>query len=179
MGETLGSTVGTAPRFGYNGLMDKASVCAALGMGPVTDLMPSPRYLAGEFFKPFVLVIGGIALCLAVLYLIIGQNPTVPVGGFVAESVHALAPFAAFLFAVWLLYCVPYVLMGAPLSDLWMLTRAHGWFAGLLKRLCLSLPGVALTACVIAPSSLVRLYRPYLPARPAMGWRAGDSVQLE
>ena len=159
--------------------MDKASLCAALGMGPVTDLMPSPHHLAGEFFKPFVLVIGGLALYLAALYLLVGQDPTAPVGGFVAESVQALAPFAAFLLAVWLLYCVPYVLMGAPLSDLWMLTRAHGWFAALLKRLHLSLPSAAPVICLIAPSSLVRLHHPYLPVRMAMGWRAGDSVQLE
>ena len=148
-------------------------------MGPVTGLMPRPRALAGEMFKPFVVVLGGMALYLAALYLMVGQDPTVPVGRFLAASAEALGPFAAFLFTVWLLYLATYVLVGASLSDLWIIARAPGWFAGLLRRLHLSLPGSTLVVCLIAPSSLARLYRPYLPVRMAMGWRAGDSVQLE
>ena len=141
-------------------------------MGPVTKVMPRPRWLAWELFKPFIVVLGGLALYLAALGLLIGQNPIVPVGQFLGQSGEALAPFAAFLFVLWLLYLVPYVLANASLSDLSVL-------AGRLRRLILSLPGAALVVCLIAPSSLVRLHRPYLPLRAAAGWRPGDSVQLE
>ena len=160
--------------------MDKASLCASLGMGPVAKVMPRPRNLAGEIVKPFVFVLGGMAICLAALYLMIGQDPTVPVTRFLADSGEAVAPFAAFLSTVWLLYLWIYVLAGASLSDLWMIVRTPDWFAGLLRRLYLSLhPGSTLVVCLIAASSLVRLYRPCLPVRPAVGWRSGDSVQLE
>ena len=128
--------------------MDKASLCAALGMGPVSDLAPRPGALAGEMFKPFVVVLGGMALYLAALYLIIGQNPTAPVSSFLGESAETLAPFAAFLFTLWLFYVTTYVLVGASLSDLWII-------AGRLRRLCLSLPGSPFAVCLIAPSSLV------------------------
>ncbi len=144
------------------------------------ELMPRPRYLAREIVKPFFFVLGGMALYLAALYLMIGQDPTVPVSRFLAESGEVVAPFAAFLCTVWLLYLWTYVLAGASLSDLWIPIRAPDWFAGLLRRLYLSLRREStLVVCLIAPSSLVRLYRPYQPVRMAMGWRAGDSVQLE
>ena len=148
-------------------------------MGSAMELMPRPRYLAGEIIKPFVFVLGGMALYLAALYLMVGQAPTAPVSLFLTESAEALGPFVGFLLTVWLFYLVTYIQMAASLSDLWILARAPGSFAGLLRRIHLSLPGSTLVACLITPSSLVRLYRPYLPVRMAMGWRAGDSVQLE
>ena len=142
-------------------------------MGPVTEVMPRPHWLAWEFVKPFIVVLGVLVLLLAALGLLVGQNPVVPVGHFLVASAEELAPFAAFLFTLWLLYLVPYVLVGASLSDLSILAGR------LRRRLLLSLPGAALVVCLIAPSSLVRLYRPSLPVQAAAGWRPGDSVQLE
>ena len=159
--------------------MDKASLCAALGMGPVTELMPKPRAMAGQLFKPFVFILGGVTLCLTALCLMVGQDPTHIVSGFLAGSAETLAPFAAFLFAVWLFYVWTYVLAGASLSDVSIVGRAPDWFARLLRRLHLSLPAAGPFVCLIAPASLVRLHRPYRPVRMAMGWRAGESVQLE
>ena len=143
------------------------------------EFMPRPPYLIREIVKPFIFVLGGMAICLAALYLMIGQDPTVPVARFWVESGGAVAPFATFLFTVWLLYLWTYVLAGASLSELWMVAQSQGWFSGLLRRLHLSLPGSTFVVCLITASSLVRLYHPYMPVRMAMGWRAGDSVQLE
>lgn len=162
------------------GAMGTTSLFDSFGMGALVGLAPRPRYLAWQMFTPFVVVLGGMALYLAALYLMVGQDPTVPVGHFLAESFVAVAPFAAFLATVWVLYLWSYVLAGASLSEAWIIAKAPGWFAGLLSRLHLSLPVSALVFCLIAASSsLVRLYSPYLPVRQAMGWRAGDSVQLE
>ena len=143
-------------------------------------MMTKPRDLARELTKPFVFIVGGLALFLAVLHLMVGQDPVDPVSRFLTGSAEALGPFAVFLFILWLLYLATYILAGASLSDLWIVARAPAWLSGFLRRLHLSLhPGSTFVACLIVPSSLVRLYSPYLPVRPAMGWRAGDSVQLE
>ena len=159
--------------------MGKTSLIGSLGLGPVMELAPRPRHLAGDMIRPFVFILGGMALYLAALCLIVGQDPTHIVASFLAGSVETLAPFAAFLFAVWLFYVWTYVLVGASFSGQWILARAPACLAGLLRRLHLSLPGVTPAVCLIAPSSLVRFYDPYLPVRAAAGWRAGDSVQLE
>ena len=162
------------------GAMVKTSLRTSLEMGSVIGLAPGPRYLAWQMFTPFVVVLGGMALYLAALYLLVGQDPTVPVGHFLAESSVAVAPFAAFLATVWVPYLWTYVLAGVSASELWIVTKTPDLLAGLLRRLHLSFSGSTLVVCLItASSSLVRLYSPYLPVRLAMGWRAGDSVQLE
>lgn len=159
--------------------MGKTSLSAILGLGRVMELAPRPRHLAGDMIKPFVVILGGLALYLAALCLLVGQDPTHVVSSFLAGSAETLAPFAAFLLTTWAFYVATYVLVGAPFSELSILARTPGWFAAFLRRLHLWLPGSMFAVCLIVPSSLVRLYRPYLPVRAAMGWRAGDSVQLE
>ena len=88
--------------------------------------MLRPGDLARALFLPFVRVIGGSALLLAALYLLIGVDPTMPVGNFVLDSVTMSLPWVERLFAIWLLYTLAYLLLGACRQDLWVISLALG-----------------------------------------------------
>ena len=96
--------------------------------------MIRPGDLARALFLPFVKVIGGFALFLAALYLLIGLDPTVPVGHFVVDSVTTSLPLMERLFAIWLLYTLAYLLLGACRQDLWVIALALGRLPKVSRR---------------------------------------------
>ena len=67
--------------------------------------------LARALFLPYVRVISGFALFLAALSLLVGMDPTVPVGNFVVDSFTASLPLVERLLAVWSLYTLTYLLL--------------------------------------------------------------------
>ena len=140
----------------------------------------STRELGGTFFLPFFRVIGGYSALLACLYLLIGLDPTTVVGNFVADSVESLLPLAGRLTAIWVFYCVFYLLAGSFDRDLWLVPLFVRRMVGFWKRRafwpCLkSAIFVRVTPC----SSFYRLLSRWLPGWLATGWHAGDSAQLE
>ena len=141
--------------------------------------MPQPTGLLLVLTRPFVLVVGGYAFLLGVLHLVIGVDPTVPVDRFLTGSVNALLPFCVFLSTLWLYYLVVYLMAGASIYDLCLVAQLPVRFARFLWRHLLPDLESMLRICLVSPFSEVRLYRPYLPSWPAMGWRAGYSAQLE
>ena len=56
--------------------------------------LPHPIEMARSFAPPFVYMIGGFAAFLAVLYLMIGEDPTMPVGLYLVNSTDATLPLA-------------------------------------------------------------------------------------
>ena len=117
---------------------------------------------------------------MAVIHVMVGEDPSVPVTQFLSRSAEALLPFATSLLALWLCYLVVYLLLSAYVCDLWIVAQVPDWIAGFLRRCCSSIQqGSALPVCPVFPLSLVRRFRPYLLVGMVMGWRAGDSVQLE
>ena len=142
--------------------------------------LPNPLGLALEFAKPFLLIPGGLALYLALLYLVTGQDPSIPAGSFLIESVEALGPFAGFLTVLWLYYVVAYIAAGAYAHDLGPFARVPDWLVGFLRRHSIALQrDSTLPVHVVPPFSPVRLHRPHPPGLRVMGWWAGDSAQLE
>ena len=142
--------------------------------------LPKPLGLALEFAKPFLLIPGGLALYLALLYLVMGQDPSIPAGRFLMESAEALGPFAGFLTVLWLYYVVAYVAAGAYAHDLWPFARVPDWLVGFLKRHSIALQrDSTLPVHLISPFSPIRLYLSDLLGLQVTGWRFGDSAQLE
>ena len=156
------------------------SLWYALPMKSAMKSMPNPRELARDFTNPFVYVLGGLALFLAVLNLIVGQNPAAPVASFLTRSAETLLPLAQSLMALWLCYLVVYLLLSAYVYDLWIVARVPAGVIGFLRRSFFTThQGSALPISLIFPLSPVRLYRPYIPEWQINGWRAGYSAQLE
>ena len=155
-------------------------LCYPSRMASIVQFMPKPLGAAVELAKPFVLIPVGLALYLALLYMVTGQDPSIPAGRFLMESVEALGPFAGFLTVLWLYYVVAYVAAGAYAHDLWPFARVPDWLVGFLRRHCFfSQQESTLPVHLISPFSPVRLYRPHPPGLRVMGWWAGDSAQLE
>ena len=150
------------------------------GMGSLTKSVVHPVTLGKAFVLPFVQVIGGYAVLLAALYLLIGHDPSAPVGNLVADSVEVSLPLAGRLMAVWVFYCVFYLLLGLYDQDRWVIAlflvritevwERRGFFPWLGHFLPLGLIPFLLLVC---------LQPRQLPVWLAVGWRAGDSVQLE
>ena len=164
---------GAAPGF-------EKTVLSFFPMVSTMKLMPRPLELAWELTKPFVFVVGGFALFLAAMYLVIGQDPSIPVGRFLTGSVETLGPFMGLLFVLWLYYLIIYLVAGVYVHDLWIVARLPDNLADFLRRHCFSSqPDSTLPAHLIPSFSPGRLYRPHPPGLQVMGWRAGDSAQLE
>ena len=115
-----------------------AALWYALSMKSAMKSLPNPRDLAREFANPFIYVLGGFALFLSVIYLIVGQDPTVPVTIFLSRSAEALLPLAQSLIALWLCYLVVYLLLSAFVFDLWVVSRAPAWVTEHLRRILFS-----------------------------------------
>lgn len=140
----------------------------------------NPREVAWVLAKPFLLILGGLALLLTALYLTAGQDPTVPVSSFIWGSFDALLPFIVFLSALWIYYVIVYDLADAYARDLWIVVLLPHWFAGFLRRHWVAFGRDSiLPVSPISPFSPVRLLHSRLPGLQAMGWRPGDSAQLE
>ena len=155
-------------------------MCYPFRMISIVQFMPKPLGAAVEITKPFVLIPIGLALYLALLYVVTGQDPSIPVGRFLMESVQALGPFAGFVSVLWLYYVIAYVAVGAYAHDLWTVARVPDWFVRFLKRRCFSFGLDSTLPVYLTPSSSpVRLHLPHLHGLQMIGWRAGDSAQLE
>ena len=149
-------------------------------MVSITHAMPRPLGLAAELATSFFLIPGGLALYLALLYVVTGQDPVPPVSHFLVGSTAALLPFAAFLSVVWVYYVVAYVTVGAQAHYLLTFARVPDWLVEFLsRRVFSSQQGSTLPIHLIPSFSPVRLHRRHPPGLQAMGWRAGDSAQLE
>lgn len=149
-------------------------------MASLSKIVIHPVALGRAFFLPFAHVIGGYAALLAALYLLVGVDPTVPVGHFVFDSAEAVLPLTGRLAAVWVFYCVFYLLLGlhdrdqrvaalflSRVAEIW---ERRGFQSGLQP---------ALSARPVTSLLLFRLLRKGLPLWLATRWRAGDSVPLE
>ena len=141
---------------------------------------PKPVEMGSTLCRPFFQVIGGYAALLACLYLLVGLDPTIPVGNFVVDSIEALLPFAGRLIIVWALYCIFYLLLGSLDRDLWLVALFARRLAGFWRRRAFR-PWLQLidSVRVTSFSSWFHLIGHCLPPWLATGWRSGDSVQLE
>ena len=149
-------------------------------MGSLTKSVVHPVKRGQAFFLPFVQVIGGNAVLLAALYLLIGHDPSAPVGNLVADSVEVSLPLAGRLMAVWVFYCLFYLLLGLYDRDRWVVALFLVHITEVWERRGF-LPwfGRFLPLGLIPFLLLVCRHPWQLPVWLAVGWRAGDSVQLE
>lgn len=143
--------------------------------------MLHPRDLARALFLPLVRVIGGFSLFLAALYLLVGMDPTVPVGNFVVDSVTTSLPLVERLFAVWLLYTMAYLLLGACRQDLWVISLALGRLPKVSRRADFAMLFTRVAYLLIQPPAARFLSQDgsYSPRRIVAGWIRGLSPQLE
>ena len=149
-------------------------------MVPYTKSIPSPSELGWALFRPFLLVIGGCAVFLATLYLLVGLNPTTPVAEFIVDYVEVTLPIAGRLTIVWGLYCIFYLVIGSFDRDLPIIFLFLGQLAGCWRsRLPLAWQAPASIVCSYLPLSVLPARRRLLPVCLAAGWRAGDSIQHE
>ena len=92
-------------------------------------------------FLPFVRVVAGFAASLAALYLLIGVDPSGPVGDLVVGYVDLSLPIAGRVVAFWVFYSILYLLLGSFDLDLrvsallvagvarsWMRRAFQPWF---------------------------------------------------
>ena len=147
----------------------------------ISDKWPlNPRDSAAQFFLPFVFIVGGFAFLTGFFHLLAGENPVGPVAWFVTESWSELSPLVLFLFAVWGFHFVSYLLVGSFVKDLFVVARSARRLAcAFWRRFLSSWTGPALILDLKPSLLLVRLFRQGLPTWLAVGWRPGDSVQLE
>ena len=68
-------------------------------MDSLKEALPAPGEMGWALFLPFVRVIGGCAALLTALYLLVGLEPTAPVGDFVFDSAEAVIPLTGRLAA--------------------------------------------------------------------------------
>ena len=143
-------------------------------------ITPKPSELAWAFFAPFVQLIGGFALLLAVLYLMIDVDPTAPVGNYLFDAVGESLPLAGFLVTLWVFYCVVYLWVRGQVRDLRTVVQAPGRLGGIsIRRGFFCWPQRVVAVTFVSLFYQVRLCYACLPVWLANGWQAGDSVQLE
>ena len=149
-------------------------------MDSSVQFMPRPFDLAVHLARPLLVVVGGFALFLAVLHLVVGEDPSGHVGGFLIGSVDALGPYAAFLIVLWLYYFSVYLVAGACVDDLRTIAQAPDWLVGFLRQHLLAFRQASTLLVQFVPSLFpVHLYQLHPPGLQVAGWRAGDSAQLE
>lgn len=141
---------------------------------------PDPWLMARTFFWGYAWPIIGSAAFLAALYLLVGLDPTIPVSAYMVDAVGVTMPLAGQLAAIWLLYCVFYLSLGPFDHDL----RIAGLFLARTVRFWRHQAfrpwiGSDVAVCGATPPSLLRLRHWCLPMWLAVGWRAGNSEQLE
>ena len=142
--------------------------------------LPKPPELAWQFSKPFVYIVGGLALLSALVPLLVGQDPIPPLSHFLSGSLESLLPLVTLLSGLLLYYSVFYLMAGAFVLDLSILARAPDWFMGFLRRRYFDLQRHStLPVHPVPPLSPLRLCLSQPLGLQAMGWRPGDSAQLE
>ena len=146
----------------------------------LSNMIVHPVALGRACLWPFVQVIAGYAALLSSLYLLVGLDPTVPVGSFVSDSVDATMPLAGRLAAIWIFYSLFYLLLGMHdrdqcIAGVFLGRAAEVWE----RRILLFSAQHAFRFRPVFPPPLLRLLRRGLPNWLATGWRAEDRVQLE
>ena len=131
-------------------------------------------------FLPFFRVIAGCAAFLAALYLLIGMDPSGPVGDLVADYVDLTLPMAGRVAGFWVFYTIFYLCLRSfdvdlRVAGLFLYRAIRFW----RRRAFLPWFGSYVVVRSVAPPTLLRLRHWQLPLWLAVGWLAGDSVQLE
>ena len=131
-------------------------------------------------FLPFVRVIAGCSAFLAALYLLIGMDPSAPVGNLVVDYIDLTLPMAGRVAGFWVFYSIFYLCLRSFDVDL----RVVGLFLGRSVRFWRRrafrpwFESVDVVRAV-TPPSLLRIRHLSLPVWLAVGWRAGDSALLD
>lgn len=142
--------------------------------------MKHPKHLAAECFLPYVFIVGPVVFLTALFHGLGGENPVGPVTWILSESWNELSPLMLFVAAAWGFYLISYLLVGSFARDVWIVARAvHRLAVSIWRWFFGSWTGPALLHSFTPPLSLALLFRRSLPSCLAVGWRAGDSVQLE
>ena len=131
-------------------------------------------------FLPFIRVIAGCAAFLAALYLLIGMDPSAPVGNLVVDYIDVTLPLAGRVAGFWVFYTIFYLCLRSFDVDLRVavlyLGRAVRFWRRRAFRPWFDFVNVVRTAI---PPSPLRIRHWCLPLWLAFGWRSGDSAQLE
>ncbi len=142
--------------------------------------MKHPKHLAAECFLPYVFIVGPVVFLTALFHGLGGENPVGPVTWILSESWNEISPLMLFVAAAWGFYLISYLLVGSFARDVWIVARAAQRLAvSIWRRFFGSWTVPAFPHSFAPPLSLVLLFRRSLPSWLAVGWRAGDSVQLE
>ena len=142
--------------------------------------MTHPKELAAQCFLPFLVIVGVLTALTALFHGLAGENPLGPVIWFLSECWEGLSPLGMFVAALWGFHLVSYLLVGSFAKDVWAVAKVvHRLAVSNWRRFFSSWTSLALCFDLTPPLSLVRLFRRSLPSWLTVGWRAGDSVQLE
>ena len=149
-------------------------------MGSLRKDLPTPEEMACALFLPIVRVIAGCAAFIAALYLLIGVDPSGPVGELMVEYVDLALPIAGKLAGFWVFYSIFYLCLGSFDVDLRVAALiAVGLARFWARRAFVQCPSAA---AISGPGSLLSTFRLSswcLPVWLAPRWRPRDSVQLE
>jgi len=143
-------------------------------------MLPDPGQMGLALFLPFVRVIAGCAAFLAALYLLIGMDPSGPVGNLVVDYIDLTLPLAGRVAGFWVFYSIFYLCLRSFDVDLRVAVLYLGRAVRFWERRAFR-PWFRSEAVVrsVTPPSPLLFRRQCLPPWLPLGWRAGDSVQLE
>ena len=145
-----------------------------------TAWMKHPKESLAECVLPFVIILGPVVFLTGLFPWLNGEDPTGPVTWILTESWTELSPLMLFVAALWGYHLISYLLVGSFAKDVWAVaTAVRRLFVFIWHRFFGSWIAPALLLHSAPPLSLVRVYRRSLPSWLAVGWRAGESVQLE
>ena len=149
-------------------------------MDSLREMLPVPGEMGLALFLPFVRVIGGCAAFLAALYLLIGMDPSGPVGNLVVDYIDLALPLAGRVASFWVFYSIFHLCLGSFDRDL----RVAALFVSGLARFWIRRAFRPWMRPTVTPGlrsllSSFRLRSWGLPLWLAVGWRSGYSVQLE
>ncbi len=149
-------------------------------MDSLKEALPAPGDMGLALFMPFVRVIAGCAAFLAALYLLIGMDPSGPVGDLVVDYIDLALPLAGRVAGFWVFYSIFYLCLGFFDRDL----RVAALFVSGLARFWMRRAFRLRMWSAVEPGpcyllSPFRLRSWSLPVWLAVGWRTGSSVQLE
>ena len=82
------------------------------------EILPDPEQIGLAPSLPFVRVITGCAAFLAALYLLIGVDPSGPVGNLVVDYIDLTLPMAGRVAGFWVFYSIFYLCLGSLDRDL-------------------------------------------------------------
>ena len=97
------------------------------------ETMLRPGELSWAMVLSLIRVVGGFALFVAAVQLTAGEDPTVAVGRFLADSTEALLPLVGRLLVLWVVYLIVYTMVGGA-RDIWLLARVPSRLARIPER---------------------------------------------